>query len=310
MPDRRPTAAYKEITLQQLRSFRDTARLGSFKAAATSLGLSHPTVWQQVHALERRLGTRLVEPHQRGCRLTADGQLLAEMTDPLVADIDGLQRRFQESRGQVRQRLTVATTQRTLIEDLSDVIEVFERRHPNVQLCCKEESNEGVIVAVESGQADLGIVPFPEPRPANPWLSVELAYEMDVILLAPRNHPLARRRRVRPEDLVPYPLINPPGSMPSPTINATLERLGAFQTEPRQVEARYTATIRHFVERGFGIGLVIALPGRPPRSKLHERCMSRDFGRIQMNLVRRRGSPQQGAAHAFAETIRDQLTAS
>jgi DNA-binding transcriptional LysR family regulator len=166
-----------------------------------------------------------------------------------------------------------------------------------------------VIVAVESGQADLGIVPFPEPRPANPWLSVELAYDVDVILLTPRNHPLARRRRIRAEDLAAYPLINPPGSLPSPTINATLERLGVFQTQPRQVEARYTATIRHFVALGFGIGLVIALPGRPPRSNLHERCMSRELGRIHMNLIRRRGSPRHGAAQVFADTIRDQLKA-
>jgi molybdate transport repressor ModE-like protein len=130
MSARGDTSAYKEITLQQLRSFRETVRLGSFKAAAGALGLSHPTVWQQVHALERQLGTGLVEPHKRGCRLTEDGRLLAEMIDSLVADIDTLARRFLESRGQVQQRLTVATTQRTLIEDLSDVIEVLSAATP------------------------------------------------------------------------------------------------------------------------------------------------------------------------------------
>src|SRR5262245_41075389 len=75
MASPRRAGAYKEITLQQLRSFCETARLGSFKAAASSLGLAHPTIWQQVHALERELDAQLVEPHGRGCRLTEEGRL-------------------------------------------------------------------------------------------------------------------------------------------------------------------------------------------------------------------------------------------
>jgi DNA-binding transcriptional LysR family regulator len=306
-PPRR-SGAYKEVTLQQLRSFCETARLGSFKAAADSLGLAHPTIWEQVHALERELSAQLVEPHGRGCRLTEEGHLLAEMADSLVAGIDSLKRRFQEARGRVRSRLTVAATQRTLIEDLSEAILAFERCHPNVQLCFKEENNEQVVAAVESGQADLGVTPFPEPRPPNPWLVFELGYELDLILLTPPDHPLARRRHLRPRDLLPYPLINAPGSLPDPAMNALLEKLGAFETPPRRVEARYTATIRHFVAMGFGIGLTVGLPGRAPVSQLHERSLSRHLGRLRMNLVWRRGTQRQGAAQEFAETIRRQPT--
>ncbi len=57
--------AYKDITLQQLRSFCETVRVGSLTAAADALGLARPTVWKQVHALERQLGMLLLEPHAR-----------------------------------------------------------------------------------------------------------------------------------------------------------------------------------------------------------------------------------------------------
>ena len=64
MPPRPPgNHAYKEITLQQLRSFCETILRGSFTAAAAALDLAHPTVWKQVHGLEHRLGVKLVEPH-------------------------------------------------------------------------------------------------------------------------------------------------------------------------------------------------------------------------------------------------------
>ena len=52
---------YKEVRLQQLRSFCETARLGSLAAAAQALGLAEPTVWEQVHALERQFAAKLVE---------------------------------------------------------------------------------------------------------------------------------------------------------------------------------------------------------------------------------------------------------
>ena len=41
-------------------------------------------------------------------------------------------------------------------------------------------------------------------------------YELDVTLVTPRDHPLARRRRVRVRDLKSYPLVNAPASFADP----------------------------------------------------------------------------------------------
>src|SRR5262245_19879387 len=89
--------SYKQIGLQQLRGFCETARRGSLTAAAASLGLAQPTVWEQVHALERAFGTKLVERHAHGSRLTERGRLLAALAAPLVAGIDSLPRGLQEA---------------------------------------------------------------------------------------------------------------------------------------------------------------------------------------------------------------------
>lgn len=306
MGTRSRDAGYKEITLSQVRSFCETARLGSLKAAAGALGLAHPTVWQQVHALERLLASRLIEPHGRGCHLTDEGRLLAELASPLVAGLDALKQRFQEARGGLRPRLTVVTTQRTLIEDLPDTIVDFERRHPNVLLCFKEAGTFEVMSEVESGQADLGFTPAPEPKPRRPGLLIEPAYELDVILVTPRDHPLARRRRIVPRDLLHYPLVNAPNSMPDPAIHAILDKLGVWKSEMRRVEAVYSATIRRCVELGFGIGLVVGLAARPDHPHLHERSLSHHFGKLTVNLVCREGS-QPTSARDFAELLRTRL---
>src|SRR3989442_6963949 len=124
--------AYKEMTLQQLRSFCETARLGSFSAAAAALGLSHPTVWKQVHALEREFGAQLVKPFGRGCQLTEAGRVLAELAAPVVAGMVSLKQRFRDTVLQTPGRLTLATTPRILVEELPACLRGLEAHLPPV----------------------------------------------------------------------------------------------------------------------------------------------------------------------------------
>jgi len=298
---------YKELTMPQLRSFCQVAQLQSLKAAADALALSHPTVWQQVHALERDLGVKLVETRSSGCQLTTDGRLLAEIATPMVAGFESVKRAFARARDQALGRLVVAAPLRTLVDDLPRPLAKFASECPNVQLSFHEVGAEHVTGAVEAGQADIGVTSDREPDPANPRLEFTLAYELDLILVTHRDHPLAGRRRVGPRDLLSYPLVNAPRNIPDPAINAALDKLGAFRTGPRRVEARYTATIRRLVEMGFGIGLVVGLPSRTPESGLHERSMSQHFGRIPVNFVWRRGAVHPEYLRRFVAIVQGQL---
>jgi LysR family transcriptional regulator, cys regulon transcriptional activator len=303
MPSRH---AYTEIRLQQLRSFCETARLGSLTAAAAAMGLAQPTVWEQVHALERIFGVTLIEREAHGSRLTKTGQLLARLAAPLLAGIDSLPAQLQEAQSQVETWLSIASTQRILVEDLSKPVAEFERRHPHVQLRFLEMGIDKVAAAVESGEADLGLT-SERPTADNPWLAYEPSYDLDLILVTPKDHPLAHRRRVRPQDLLAYPVVNSPNGIPDPVIAAALQKLGVFQTQPRRLEAFYTGVIRHYVEQGYGIGFVVGLPNRPPASPhLHERSMSLHFGRVSIYMLMRKGTLP-GYARAFADLIKSQL---
>ncbi len=164
-----------------------------------------------------------------------------------------------------------------------------------------------MVGAVESGEANLGLTANRGSDPPSPWLLFEPGYELDIILVTPKDHPLARRRRVGPGDLCGFPIVNSPKGFPDPAITAALDKLGVFRTQPRRVEAVYTAAIRRYVEMGFGIGLVVGLPSRAPSSTLHERSMSRHFGRVTINMVWRKGALDQGPAGIFTHTIKTLL---
>jgi len=158
---------------------------------------------------------------------------------------------------------------------------------------------------VESGEADLGLAPFRGPHADSTWLVFEPCYELDIVLITPRDHPLARRRHIRPEDLCAYPLVNSPNAQfHDAAITALLERLGVFRTQPRRIEAYFAATIRRYVELGFGIGLIPGSPNRPLDPRFHERSMSRYLGRCAYYLVWRKGKLQSPAARRFADMVK------
>jgi molybdate transport repressor ModE-like protein len=300
---------YKEIRLQQIRSFVQTARLGSLTAAAMKLGVAQPTVWKQVHALEREFAAKLVEPSKRGCQLTADGRLLLQIADPLVAGFDSIKRYFKEAREQIETILSVATTPRMLVEDLPECVAAFEERWPNIRLTFKELWDEEVAAEVEAGRVDLGLIHAPGSQAKNTRLVLEPAYDLETFLITPADHPLAKRARLHPKDLSRYPLVNAPHSFPYPSVLAAVEKYGLFNTQPRRVEVFSAATIRRYVELGFGIGLLHRPSVLAPYPNVHQRVMSRYFGHGTAHLVWCKGALQSPATRAFAATVKEQLSA-
>ena len=63
--------------LDDLRAFETVARLGSVRAAAAELALTHGAVSRRVSKLATDLNLRLLEADGRGVRVTADGERLA-----------------------------------------------------------------------------------------------------------------------------------------------------------------------------------------------------------------------------------------
>lgn len=293
-----------ELRLQQLRSFCATARLGSLTAAAQSLGLTQPTVGEHVHALEREFDEQLVETHGRGCRVTDAGVTLMELAGPLVTGIESLRDRFDEARKRRMSRIVVACSPRILAEEILDCLPGFEERHPDAQFSFTETVVEDVADAVKSGQVDLGLTAAAYVDRDDPWIEIEAGYELDVLLVTPRDHPLASQASVELRDLANYPIVNSKDSTGDPAINETLKKAGVFDGCPARVEASYTNAIRRFVRHGFGIGVVFGVAGNDEHSELHEHCISSLVGRSRVDFIWRKGALRPPLAIAFADWIK------
>ena len=88
------------LGVQQLRAFCRVFERQSYAAAARELGLSVPTVWEQVRAVERRYGLELLE--RRGRRIVGGpaAETLYRALRPLLAGLDSTFELMREGAGQ------------------------------------------------------------------------------------------------------------------------------------------------------------------------------------------------------------------
>ncbi|HEY8877097.1 MAG TPA: LysR family transcriptional regulator [Roseateles sp.] len=122
------------MDLEQLRTFIEVVRQGSFAGAARSLNLEPSKVTRAVAALETELGVRLLQRTTRQLSLTEGGESYLAQVSPLLAELDlaaeELRAGSGQLRGLVRITASVAFGQTVLVPLLPEI----HRRHPGLEL--------------------------------------------------------------------------------------------------------------------------------------------------------------------------------
>lgn len=139
--------------LTALRAFEAAARLGSFRAAAEELSVTHSAISHQIRELELHFGLPLFHRHGRGVALTDIGGLYAA---PLRQAFDGMARATDMVRRAagpptLRVQVYVTVAMRWLIPRLSR----FNAAHPDVTIHLYTSFREWEF---DLTRADVGIV--------------------------------------------------------------------------------------------------------------------------------------------------------
>src|SRR5262245_58089574 len=120
------------MELRHLRYFVAAAEDRSFGRAANRLNVSKPAVGQQIRQLEEELGVKLFN-RLGGTRLTTAGKALLVDAQRLLAEVEHSVDHVQRvARGEVG-RLRLAHVP-TIPRSITEVLEAFCVRHPNVSL--------------------------------------------------------------------------------------------------------------------------------------------------------------------------------
>lgn len=271
-------------------AFADTL---NFTRAAEALHLSQPAVHMQVRRLEEAVGVPLYRRVGRRIELTAAGAELArfgrETAERQTAVLELL-------RGQAAsQPAVLAAGEGAFLYLLGPAIRSYLRSGPT-PLRLLTLAGDGPIDAVRSGVAHLGVAVGAVPE----GLLHEELTSVELVLVMPRDHALAARRRVALRDLRGVRLVAPPADRPHRrTLDDALGRAGVQWDVA--VEASGWELMIHFVELGLGLAVVNACCRIP--STLTARPIP-ELPPVQYRLVRRAGSTDHPGAKALLERVR------
>jgi DNA-binding transcriptional LysR family regulator len=282
---------YKHNRLQQLRGFCYAAQAGSISRAAERIFLSQPSVSLQIQALERELNTTLFERRGPKITLTPDGKLLYDQAWPLVEAIDLLGNTFAARRGQVETgRLDIAAGESTILYILPRYVQQFAQTHPGIELKLHNVTGRDGMAMLRAGDVDLvvgSMLEVPDDIDYRPIFSY------DPMLITPLDHPLARKKRVRLEEVAQYPLILPPRHLTTWRVVDLVFQQHNLRYEVK-LEAGGWEVIKKYVALGLGIAIVtsICLTGEDPLARVP---LGKYFPKRTYGIVLRKGqflSPQ------------------
>src|SRR5215218_1079383 len=265
------------LDVRRLRVLREVALRGSFSAAAEALTYSQSAVSQQIAALEREAGARLVERNGRGIRLTDAGRALVRRADAILVELAAADAELQAIAGLRGGRVRVSTFASAASALLPAAVTAFRAANPAVQVeLSLVEATEEAIGGLRTGRADLVLVARPAGEPPTDQVEAHRLLEDPMLAVLPGGHRLARRRTLRLDDLAgePWVLGGGPGCSDRAAI---LRACHAAGFEPRVTvdfpTDDYNAT-QGMVAAGAGVTLLPRLALAVPRDDLAVRPLA------------------------------------
>ena len=180
--------------IRSLKIFCDVADLSSFSRAAEANGVSQSSASQVVHQLEDRLGMQLIDRSTRPLVLTPEGERFREGCRVIVQRYEDLEREVRSLHESVAARLTVASIYSVGMAHMTHYVREFLTANPHADVRLEFFHPQRVYEVVDNGQADLGLVSFPETSRS---LDAIVWRNETMVLVCHPDHPLAGRASVR-----------------------------------------------------------------------------------------------------------------
>src|SRR5947207_6037890 len=143
------------LDVRRMRVLREVATQGSFSAAAEALSYTQSAVSQQIAALEREAGTKLVERSARGIRLTDAGEALVRHTEAVLANLAEAEAELEALAGVRGGRVRLASFPSAGSAIIPQAIANFSSRHPAVELKLIEAEPTDSLPRLRSGEPEM-----------------------------------------------------------------------------------------------------------------------------------------------------------
>lgn len=240
------------LTLHELRVFRAVAGASNFTRAAEKLGISQPAVSIQIKQLERLLGFPLLEAAGRSVKLTELGTLIDEHAVRILKEVDALGDSALQIRGVDRGVLKVGADTTVGIYVMPPLLGAWHREHEQVEVDLRVGNHDAICQLLRNGEVDFAVV---STIPAIPDLDIQEFLPNRLVVIAPADHPLAKKRDLPTSILAREPiLVREGGSSTSEAFELFCKSAGVTPRVTMRLGS--IGAIKQGVASGLGLGVV------------------------------------------------------
>jgi DNA-binding transcriptional LysR family regulator len=192
-----------QVDPRRLLTFSAVARQRSFSRAADDLSLTQSAVSQQVAALERQIGARLLRRGRGGVELTAVGEHLLAHATALAERVELARMQLEEIVSKDQLELRVGAFPSAMATIVPRAVARLSERHGTLDARLTEGRAEELVAGVRAGALHVALA-FQDagaPRREHEGTRRRDLLEEPMVLLLPPDHRLAGRRSLRIADL-------------------------------------------------------------------------------------------------------------
>jgi DNA-binding transcriptional LysR family regulator len=234
-------------------TFRAVAHERSFSRAARALALTQPAVSQQVAALEKELGAKLLAREPGGLKLTPAGETLLQHADAIAERLALADTQLSELAAAERVRLRVGAFPSALATLVPSAVAALRAEEPEAEVLIEEGGRELLTERVAAGELHVALAFQDASQPRREHDGVErhdLRRETFLIALPP-DHRLAKLDKVPIAALADEPWTAPSASH----LIGRACRAAGF--EPRLISImRDPLAMRGLVSQGLAVTMV------------------------------------------------------
>jgi DNA-binding transcriptional LysR family regulator len=289
------------VSPRLLQAFLALQECRHFTRAAERCHVSQSAFSAMIRRLEQAVGAPLFDRDTRNVTLTPEGELFVDVARQLSADIDAAFSDMRDYVARRKGRVAIAALPSLAAEWLPPVIAEYRRRHPGITVALHDTLADECLHLLRQGKADIALT---APGPDLGEFETQTLYSDRFFVVCRRDHPLARRRRVRLAALAGCEMIH----MARTTsvrqhLEAVLQNAGTRDTG---LEVAHLATAAGLIASGLGISLVPELALWHFRHRglvtipVDERALVRP-----LLIVRRKGRRLSVAAQGMLELIEE-----
>ena len=240
------------MNLHQLEIFYAVAQRLNISAAAADLRLTQPAVSLQVKALEKSLGTRLLDRSGTKLSLTQAGEALYRCAVSVLHAKDEALRSIAELSAATKGKLILGANITGGMYLLPRIVRSFKESYPQTEVLFEIETTDRICERVLQNALDMGVVGGPtEDR----RFGVEPICLDPIAMIVSPTHPLAKRHAISVRELNDHACILP--AQGSRTRQLVERKLRGAGVNPQVVMQLFgTEAVKKAVEANLGVGFV------------------------------------------------------